>query len=78
MCKKIPERTIKLVSAAAFIFFGFLGSYQIGYQKLQMSSGEIAAVMTGLMLLTAIAAYYLMKGNKIDDDINGIEPISKN
>lgn len=43
MCKRIPERTIKLVdTAAAFIFFGFLGSYSVASEKLQLETSIIA------------------------------------
>ncbi|ADY57575.1 protein of unknown function UPF0016 [Syntrophobotulus glycolicus DSM 8271] len=60
MSKKIPERTIKLVSAAAFIFFGLIGSYQVAYHKLHLAPAQTIASLLGLILLTGFAAYYLM------------------
>ncbi|MGL5207441.1 MAG: TMEM165/GDT1 family protein [Acidaminococcaceae bacterium] len=63
MCKKIPERTIKLVSAAAFILFGFIGSYQVASEKLQMDTSSIALGLMSIAVLTAAIAYYLIKQN---------------
>jgi putative Ca2+/H+ antiporter (TMEM165/GDT1 family) len=64
MCKRIPERTIKLISAGAFIFFGLLGSYQIALNKLHMELGGVLLSMLVIVVLTGIAAYYLIKNNK--------------
>ena len=61
MCKRIPERTIKLISAAAFIFFGFLGSYQVASEKLQWETSLIALGFTALVSLTGAIAFYLMR-----------------
>lgn len=65
MAKKIPERTIKLVSAGAFILFGFIGSYQIVAGQLHWGLGLTITVMVLLMALTSVGAYYLIKQNKI-------------
>lgn len=70
MCKKIPERTIKLISASVFIFFGLLGSYQVANDKLHMGIGTIIAVMAVLIVLTGIAAYFLIKKNKANENEN--------
>lgn len=64
MCKKIPERTIKLVSAAAFILFGFIGSYQVASEKLQMDTSSIALGLMAIAVLTGAIAYYLIKQNE--------------
>ncbi|MPM88995.1 hypothetical protein SDC9_136103 [bioreactor metagenome] len=61
MCKRIPERTIKLVSAAAFIFFGFLGSYSVASEKLQLETSLIALGFTALASLTGAIAFYLIR-----------------
>ena len=61
MCKRIPERTIKLISAAAFILFGFLGSYQVASEKLQWETSLIALGFTALASLTGAIAFYLMR-----------------
>lgn len=64
MCRKIPERTIKLVSAGVFILFGFLGTYQVAKNSLALSIGVIAGVLTILALITGIATFILIKNNK--------------
>ena len=63
MCKRIPERTIKLVSAAAFIFFGFLGSYSVASEKLQLETSTIIIALTAIASLTCAIAFYLMRSN---------------
>lgn len=66
MCKKIPERTIKLVSASAFVLFGFIGSYQVAKNDIGMSNGTILLILTTLALLTGIIAYMLIKKGRND------------
>ena len=65
LCKKIPERTVKLISAGVFILFGFIGSYQVAYDKLQLSPMTIIASMVLLALATALSAHYLLKQQRI-------------
>lgn len=64
MCKKIPERTIKLVSAGAFILFGLIGSYQISHDELHMGQGLLFLTMAIIVAITAASAYYLIKKDK--------------
>lgn len=64
MCKKIPERTIKLVSAGAFIFFGLLGSYQVANNKLNLNQGLIIAILAIIAGLTGLAAWRLIRKSK--------------
>lgn len=64
MCKKIPERTIKLVSSGAFIIFGFVGSYQVIIEKMHMSIISTFGILGALMVLTVISVYYLIKNLK--------------
>lgn len=64
LCKKIPERTVKLVSAGAFIFFGLLASYQVMRNDLNLSTDIIVFLMTTLYGLTAAVAVYLIKKGK--------------
>lgn len=61
LCRKIPERTVKLVSAVAFMLFGFIGTYQVASQQLHLEMGTIIAGMIGLLILTGGASYYLIK-----------------
>lgn len=72
MCKRIPERTIKLISACAFIFFGFLGSYQVASGELGFSTGLIILSMAALAIVTGLAAYYIIKKDKQDEKENPV------
>lgn len=73
MCKKIPERTIKLVSAGVFVLFGFIGSYQVASEQLHMAAAYLLMVMAVLAVLTVIPAYYLIKNNP-ENDSNPADP----
>jgi putative Ca2+/H+ antiporter (TMEM165/GDT1 family) len=61
MCKRIPERTIKLVSAGLFILFGIIGSFEVAYNDIHMGIPAIVASMAIIILLTGLAAFYLIK-----------------
>lgn len=72
MCKRIPERTIKLVSAGAFIFFGLIGSYQVAYNKLHLGNSTIIITLIAITLLTGIAARHIMIRDRVrgkDDSV---------
>lgn len=86
MCKKIPERIVKLVSAGAFIFFGFIGSYQVLTEKLAVSMEITIGVLVALAAVTGFFAYRLIKSNTQSEDtmvaeycrIKGQEPSPEN
>lgn len=61
MCKKIPERTIKLVSAGAFILFGLIGSFET--VKTQLGAGTLVASVITIVLaaVSGGGAYFLYK-----------------
>lgn len=61
MCRKIPRRAIKLVSAGVFILFGFSGSYQVAVENLGWSVQTTLAVLLALAVLTVGIAYTLIK-----------------
>ncbi len=61
MCRRIPERTVKLISAGIFILFGFIGSYQVSAYRLNLNTGMVAAVMLGLLVVTGITANIIIK-----------------
>ncbi|MBR0597198.1 TMEM165/GDT1 family protein [Sinanaerobacter chloroacetimidivorans] len=63
MCRKIPEKTIKLVSAGVFILFGFIGFYQVAVNDLKLNFSITAGVLLFLLLLTALTAFYFLKRN---------------
>ncbi len=60
--KKIPERKVKLVSAIAFMVFGFIGCYQVAAADLQWSTGTILVVLAVLAVITALISRKLLKG----------------
>lgn len=70
MCKRIPERTIKLVSAGVFILFGFIGSFQVASEKLRFSMGLTVILMLLLSSVTGTAAYLLIKKSNETKDQN--------
>jgi len=67
MCRRISEKTIKLLSAAAFILFGFLGSYQIASERLNLETNIIVLGLMAMAFMTAAAVLYLLKE---DDEIS--------
>jgi putative Ca2+/H+ antiporter (TMEM165/GDT1 family) len=64
LCRRIPERTIKHISAGAFILFGFLGCYQVASENMSLSVPVIIGILAVLALVTGLFSYYLIKGNK--------------
>lgn len=59
MCRKIPEKTVKLVSAGVFIIFGFIGTYHVGLDRLSLSPLQVNAGLLMLAAATLGAAYCL-------------------
>lgn len=68
MCKKIPERTIKLVSAGLFILFGLIGSFEVAYNDIHMGIPAIIVSMAVIIILTGVAAFYLIKKDAGGDE----------
>lgn len=66
MCKRIPEKTIKFISAAAFIIFGFIGSWEVLVNNFRLSAEINLFIMLFLIILTVIPAYVLIKNSKND------------
>mgnify|MGYP001028187825 CR=1 FL=1 len=75
MCKKIPERTIKLISAGAFILFGFIGCYQVAINDLQLGIPVTMGILVCLSVITGITTYYLIKNNRNDHTAGGFVSI---
>jgi hypothetical protein len=63
MGKKIPEKTVKLISAAAFIMFGFIGCYQVGAIMLGIALPMVFGILAAIAVVTGIAAYLLLKSD---------------
>jgi len=66
MCKRIPERTIKLISAGVFILFGFIGSYQVAIDNLKLGIPATMGILVCLAAGTAIVAFYLILQRKLN------------
>ena len=61
LCRRIPERTVKMVSAIAFMFFGLVGSYQVGKIIFNNNTSVIITVMAVLIIATSLVTYRLIK-----------------
>lgn len=64
LCKKIPEKTVKLISAAAFVLFGFIGSFQVMHNTFKLEIWLIALILTAIAVVTFFIAYKLIKSNE--------------
>jgi len=71
MCKRIPERTIKLVSAGVFAVFGLIGVFQVAAGKLGVSIPLSLGITLIFAALTVAAIYGIIKnsGNGSNDGI---------
>jgi len=68
MCRRIPERTIKLVSATIFIIFGFIGTWRVADQRLDLDHTVIAGILVVMIIMTSSAAWYLIKKKPVVED----------
>ncbi len=59
MCRKIPARAIKLVSAGIFILFGLLGTWESARTDLGLEFQTAALLVAVLAFATAVIAYRL-------------------
>ena len=66
MCKRIPERVIKLVSAAVFIVFGFIGCGEVLQSELHLAAPAIILILAVLGAATGVAAYLIIRKNRND------------
>jgi putative Ca2+/H+ antiporter (TMEM165/GDT1 family) len=66
LCKNIPARTIKLVSASIFMIFGFLGTWGAARNDLGLSIFSAIVLLVLLAALTAIMAYKIIKKEKLN------------
>lgn len=64
LCKRIPARMVKLVSAAAFIIFGLIGCYEAAEKTLGLSHGMAVFLTAVLAVVSAMMGYYLFKRSK--------------
>ena len=73
LAKRIPERKVKLVSAGAFILFGFIGTYQVASGMLNMSVWQIILLLVIIAGITGLIAAKLLKRESKATSINEIE-----
>ncbi len=73
LCKKIPEKKIKLISAGAFILFGLIGTYQVTHEQLHLGLPTIVTILTVIIAITLVAAYFLIKNNGDSDETGNEE-----
>jgi putative Ca2+/H+ antiporter (TMEM165/GDT1 family) len=62
--KKIPEQTVKLVSAGAFILFGFIGTYQVLSGDLKLPMPMIVLALAIIAAITAVSAYLIVRSDR--------------
>jgi putative Ca2+/H+ antiporter (TMEM165/GDT1 family) len=74
--RRMPERKIKFVSAAAFILFGLVGSGQILWNDLGLSLPAVSGVLLALAAATGFAVFLLVRKEKRDRPLAG-DPIKK-
>jgi Ca2+/H+ antiporter, TMEM165/GDT1 family len=67
MCRRIPERAVKLVSAGAFIIFGFIGTWRVADQRLDLDHLIIAAILSVMAVATASAVWYLIRKTPVEE-----------
>mgnify|MGYP000906044169 CR=1 FL=1 len=64
LSKRIPDRLIKLVSAGVFAVFGFIGLYETATKDLLLTTGASIAALSFLAVLTAFAAWRILRSGK--------------
>lgn len=76
-CKKIPERTIKLISAGAFILFGFIATFQVATGKLGFGIPFTLGLVVVLAAITAAAAYFIIKNSPPEQENSSVAEFCK-
>jgi putative Ca2+/H+ antiporter (TMEM165/GDT1 family) len=75
LAKKIPERKVKVVSAGAFMLFGFIGSYQVMSGMMHLAVWQIVMFMVIVVIITALLSWYLIKKESIVHKTTSINEI---
>lgn len=65
LCRNIPEGKIKIISAVAFIIFGFIGLYQVMDDMLNLDRMIIAVCLTVVAAITALVLTYIVRNNVV-------------
>ena len=61
LCKWVPERVIKLVSAGAFVVFGLVGVWQSLTENFAMAWPAVAAIDGALAVACVLIGWWLLK-----------------
>lgn len=64
LCKRIPERMVKLVSGGAFIVFGLIGSHEAARKTLGFSPGMAALLTMAIAAASGVIGYHLYKKSR--------------
>jgi Ca2+/H+ antiporter, TMEM165/GDT1 family len=64
LCKRIPEETIKVFSAAIFMIFGFYGVYQVAQDMFKLSLTATIAVLAVLAIASGITILFIRTASK--------------
>lgn len=64
LLKKIPERTVKFVSACVFILLGFIGTYKMLSSDLNFSLPLVILVLSVVAAITAIIAHLIISNER--------------
>lgn len=60
MCRRIPERQVKLASAAVFILFGFIAGFEVCTVDYRLTLSSTLALLGACLAATAFAVRYLL------------------
>jgi putative Ca2+/H+ antiporter (TMEM165/GDT1 family) len=63
LCRQIPEKTVKIISAFIFILFGFVASFRVLKENFALGQGLIILVMGIVAVLTIISSILLIRKN---------------
>lgn len=61
LCKRIPERTVKIISAGIFILFGFNSVWQVMGNQLSFSFPLMMTIILTLAVITSVISVYLIR-----------------
>jgi putative Ca2+/H+ antiporter (TMEM165/GDT1 family) len=59
LCRRIPQRKLKMLSATIFVLFGLVGVYEVLTGKI--AQGYVALVMGLLAALSAVSVYLILR-----------------
>ncbi len=78
LCKRIPERTIKLVSAGAFIVFGLIAVYQVAVSDLGLSLQLTLGILAIVTAVTTGIAAYLIRNSQATGEFDAVAEYCRN